>query len=249
MKNISINWKSIFILSLILSVSFSSCKKGWWGFENDNGGGGNNGGSTEIKASGTMYFQNCGKSIYGNGLWIKTDDGKLIQPCTQLSLNNIKLEEFDKVEFVYKSDYNGDFSGFEPYCKMAYFPYIKATIVSIKKTSSANLCSPIHFSKVYNTLEAAGITILGAKMEGTNLKLNIGYSGCSQNKKRFSIVGKSTSVNGEQSYVLKVIDNSPEMCLAYFTDDICFDLQTLRNPIKSSMVNIKLTGFKDELIF
>ncbi len=248
MKKISFTMKPFLILALILSIVFSSCKKGWWGYEDENDGGGNNGSTTVVKTTGTVYYQSCGKSIYGSEIWIKTDKGTLIQPCAQLTTIPVKLEEGDRVEIVYKG-YEGNMSGFEPYCKMAYFPYVKATIVLINKISSANLCAPVYLSKVYETLEAAGINILEAKMEGTNLKMSIGYSGCSQNVKRFSLVGKSTSVNGLQQYELKVVDSSPEMCLAYFTDNICFDLQTLRDPIKSSNVTVKIIGFKDELIF
>lgn len=244
--------KPIVLLAMILSLSFTSCKKGWWGYEEENGGGGKGGGGNGNKThvQGTIYSQGCGISIYGDGLWIKLDNGTLLQPCSQSfkTLCPIILHEGDRVELSY-SGYNGDYPDFQPYCDMMMFPFKRVTIDFINVIQKpVSECTPITLPDNYDQLDQAMVNIGDASIIGTSLKLNIGFSGCSKKVERFGLAGKLISSKGTLVYEIKLTDSSPEMCQAYFTDDVCFDLQSLRNPVSSAGVKIKLVGFGKELV-
>lgn len=69
------------------------------------GGGGSKGAKTailseECNTGGTMVRVICGTSIY-DGLWIRTDDGKLLRPCDQSfqTFAAIELKEGDRIKF------------------------------------------------------------------------------------------------------------------------------------------------------
>ncbi|MES2728344.1 MAG: hypothetical protein V4643_14645 [Bacteroidota bacterium] len=252
MKKAILAMKPIVLLAMILSLSFTSCKKGWWGYEEENGGGGKGGGGKggQTHVKGTIYTQGCGIGIYGDGLWIKLDDGTLLQPCAQSfqTLCPIVLHEGDRVELSY-SAYKGDYPDFQPYCDMMMFPFKRVTIDFINVINKpVGTCKPVTVPNNYDQLDLAQVNIGEASIVGTSLKLNIGYSGCSKNAEKFGLVGKLISKGSTLTYEIKLTDAAPEMCQAYFTEDLCFDLQSLRNATNSSRVKIKLIGFGKELI-
>lgn len=163
MKKVILIGKSIILLTLIFSLGFTSCKKQWWGNDDEGNGGGPNGvgnaNTTSIK--GTMVSISCGASIYDN-LWIQTDDGKLLQPCAQSfqTLCPILLHEGDRVYLKYRP-----FSGFSyidsTYTCTALLPICKRVIIDF--IGITNSCIPIKITPSYNTSKSGNLTILGVQ--------------------------------------------------------------------------------------
>ncbi|MBJ7428182.1 MAG: hypothetical protein JHD28_04380, partial [Bacteroidia bacterium] len=217
--------------------------------ENGNGNGGGGGNGASITAKGTVVYQGCGLSIYGKSLWIKLDDGTLLQPCAQSfqTLCPIILNEGDRVDLKY-SKYKGDMKSFEIYCKIAYFPFTRATIDFINVLNDNN-CKIIDFPANYDQLNTANINITSANIEGSKLNLNIGFSGCGNNaKQRFKLIAKPTVDSDMMTYEIKLTDEKVEMCEAYFTDNICFDIAPMKHLIDGK-VRIRIVGFDKEFIF
>jgi len=251
MKKLILTMKPIVLLAMILSLSLSSCKKGWWGYEegNGNGNGGGSGNNVSIAAKGTVVYQDCGLSIYGKNLWIKLDDGTLLQPCAQSFQTTcpVILNEGDRVDLKY-SKYTGNMGSFEIYCKMAYFPFKRVTIDFITVLNNNN-CKIIDFPSNYDKLNTANINIMSANIDGSKLSLKIGFSGCSNTaKQRFKLVAKPTVDSDLITYEVKLTDEKEELCQAYFTDEICFDISPMKHLI-DGRVRIRIVGFDKELIF
>lgn len=251
MKNRTLVIASCIIAIIVLLLGFSSCKKAWWSNdENGNGGNGNSGGSKEIKATGTIYYQNCGVSVFGTGLWIKLNDGTLLQPCNELSSIPTKFKEGEQIELIY-SKYVGNYPSFEINCTVPPIVFTKATIVFIKKIGNVLPCSPVMLPENYTSINQARAKILSAKIEGTYLKMRISCAACGHNTSRFSLVARMTAMNSIPTYEAKLADSWPEtqMCISPLEDDLCIDISSLKLPISSSYVKINLMGFDQELIF
>ncbi len=249
MRKLILTMKPIVLLAMILSLSLSSCKKGWWGYDEENGNGNGGGNNVSIAAKGTVVYQGCGLSIYGKNLWIKLDDGTLLQPCAQSfqTLCPIILHEGDRVDLKY-SKYTGNTQSFEIYCKIANFRFTRATIDFINVLNDNN-CKIIDFPSNYDNLNTANTNIMGAKIEGSKLTLNIGFSGCSNSaKERFKLVAKPTVDSDMMTYEVKLTDEKEELCQAYFTDDICFDISPMKHLIDGK-VRIRIVGFDKEFIY
>lgn len=249
MKNKTLIIGSGIIAIMVLLLGFSSCKKGWWGNE-ESGGNGNNGVIKEIGASGVVYYQNCGVSVFGTGLWIKLNDGTLLQPCNELSTVPTQMKEGDQVELIY-SKFSGVYPSFEINCTIPPIVFTKANIVFIKKVGNILPCSPVVLTDNYTNINQAKAKILEAKIEGTYLKMRISYAACGHNTTRFSLVAQMTAVNAIPTYEVKLADSWPEteMCVSPLEDDLCIDISSLKLPISSSYVKIKLLGFEKELMF
>jgi hypothetical protein len=244
--------KPMVILAMILSLTLGSCKKGWFDDENGpgggNGGGGNgNGGGTPTKAMGTMVRFDCGNTIYEN-LWIKTDAGQLIQPCEQSFMTTcpIPLEEGDRVEVGFRK-YTGSIKGFELNCKIASFPFTRAVIdfINVEKGKKSN--GYVVIAPDYDQLETGGVHVISAETEGNKLVLEVGFSGCDNNTKAFELVGKPEPNNDMPTFSLKMINRNPQMCQAYFTERLFFDVSLLKNGYGKT--RLKIEGIDQEIIF
>jgi hypothetical protein len=249
MKKLILTMKPIVLLAMILSLGITSCKKGWWGTDEGNGNGSGGGSNVSIAAKGTVVYQGCGLSIYGKNLWIKLDDGTLLQPCAQSfqTLCPIILHEGDRVDLKY-SKYTGNAQSFEIYCKIANFRFTRATIDFINVLNDNN-CRIIDFPANYDQLNTASINIMNAKIEGGKLTFNIGFGGCSNSaKQRFKLISKPTNDNDMMTYEVKLTDEKEELCQAYFTDDICFDISPMKHLIDGK-VRIRIVGFDKEFIY
>ena len=247
--------KPILLVALVFSIGLSGCKKNWFGNEEGSGGTGNSGSGNIVYAKGTAVSFDCGKSIYNDGtnLWIKLDDGQMLQPCEQtfVTIAAVILHDGDKVELKYHK-YTGSTKGFEFYCKMANFNYTRASIDFISKiaTSTTTSCPSANMAKDYDNQTTASANIIDAKMAGTELYLNIGYSGCAKNPKRFGMISKLLPTAGPLPvYEIKLIDNAPEMCMAAFTDNVCYDLSVLKNASNSSKISVVIKGTNTQFSF
>jgi hypothetical protein len=101
MKRITVKNTFLF-LSLFSLIVLSSCEK-------DNppsGGGGNDPKNPECNTYGTFVRLLCGSSIYDN-YWIKTDDGRYLQPCATdvATFLPLTISEGTRVKFGYKKIY------------------------------------------------------------------------------------------------------------------------------------------------
>lgn len=250
MKKTNFILSPILILAMLFSLSFTSCKKGWWGYEEGNGNGGNNGGGNgTIALKGTIISFSCGKSIYGNDYWIKLDNGKLIQPCEQSFMGEcfFYLNEGDRVEVKY-SKYTKNDPYYNLMCKIANLDYTKVTIDYIRKISENFNCKSIQLNPKYDDIKNNGINVLGARIEGSKLYLKTGYSGCNNETKRFSLYAKPLEGNGVITYEVKIADEEPQLCEAYFTNELCFDIALLKHNI-DGFIKIKINGFDTILTY
>lgn len=232
---------------LALLVGFTSCKKGWWGYEEGNGGGNNGGGNENKTELGTVISFACGRSIYGHDYWIKLDNGKLIQPCDQSFMGEcfFYLNEGDRVELKY-SKYTKNNSTFDIMCKIANLNYTKATIDYIKKINKNFNCKTVKFYSNFDEKENQNIQVLGARIEGNKLNLKIGFSGCNMDMNRFELYAKPAITNDFFTYDVKIVDEIPQLCEAYFTNEMCFDITQLKDNTKR-YVRIKINGFEQIL--
>ncbi|XCF07237.1 hypothetical protein ABI125_05115 [Tamlana crocina] len=84
-------------------------------------------------------------------------------------------------------------------------------------------------SDTYKNLETDRFTIISAEITGDCLNLEIGASGCDGSTWRFSLVDSGAVAESfpEQRY-LKLQLLNEELCDAYFTKTISFDLTPLR---------------------
>lgn len=77
---------------------------------------------------------------------------------------------------------------------------------------------------------AGGTNIMKAWIEGDNLKLEVGYSGC--NKHTFDLHLTDDVIENTKaasSMVLQLADNNGEQfCQAYFQETLCFDISKLK---------------------
>ncbi len=92
-----------------------------------------------------------------------------------------------------------------------------------------------------NVTTSSGTNVMKAWIEGDNLKLEVGYSGC--NKHTFDLYCDKNQVNPAiypNQLVAKLADNNGEQfCQAYFTETLCFDISGLKTG-KHGTVQIKL---------
>jgi hypothetical protein len=240
--------QAIIVAIALVSLSLAGCKKSWWDSEEGkNGGGGGGKGKPTVK--GTMVTVLCGVSIYNN-LWIKTDDGTLLQPAIQTTNNVIHLVEGDRVEIVYSL-----FKGASPLddkivCLAALPPHERVAIHSIAKINTGNSCTPIAIIpngyKPGDT-ENKSIYVKSAAMNGSCLELNISYSGCNMHTESIKLIsdGELNPTFGKPTYLAELVDTEYQMCEALFSDKVSFDISALKTA--KGTFYIKIAGY-DELI-
>lgn len=241
--------QAIIIAIALVGLSLAGCKKSWWDNEEGNNGGGN-GGSGKPTVKGTMVTIPCGVSIYNN-LWIKTDDGTLLQPCTQTNYNSlINLAEGDRVEIQYSQ-----FKGVSPIdnipvCTVALPPYKRAAIHYIAKINTGNSCTPLIIKPSGFGCGDTGnksIYVQSATMNGSCLELNISYSGCNMHTESIKLIsdGELSPTFGKPAYLVELVDTEYQMCEALFSDKVAFDISALKTD--KGTYYIKIAGY-DELI-
>lgn len=234
------------VLAVALVVFFSACNP----FGDDEPGGGGGGKppvQTDCNMTGTMVRVLCGVSIYDN-LWIKTDNGKLIQPCEQSFQTFVALDfkEGDRVQFSYRK-----IKGTSPCdemitCAAATPEHTSAVIDCIRVTDPVGGNCGTLVTK--EAPEGGYVSVLEAAVSGNMLKLKIGYSGCSEmpdDEFKLSWNGALAKSIPAQAQ-LEINSNRIEMCQAYFTKHICFDISEIKRLANQP---VKLTIQDKEIIF
>ncbi len=158
------------------------------------------------------------------------------------------LKEGDRVELKY-SKYIGSIKDYEVYCK-SNIAFTRVTIDFINVIESKSNCTGITLPGNYDKLYAAGINITEAQMVGSSLVFKIGFGGCDNTTKRFKLIGKLLPTAGPiPAYEVKIVDDETQLCKAYFTNEVCFDLSSIKDPISSSVVSVHIVGFEKVLQF
>lgn len=221
------------VLGLVLVLSLTACDNPIFDpIDPGNGGGGKGGGKNPLPTAtctieGKMVRVMCGASIY-DGLWIETADGKLYQPCDQSfqTICPIDLAEGDKVKFGYHLTKGNSSCDSFVTCLAALPPHKSVVIDCITKVASSTPTLLIDSSVTHDS----NITIIDAKVAGNILKLKIGYSGCSTKAAdKFKLYWDGSSAKSNPTKVnLSLVDIAPEACMAYFTQDVEYDISLLK---------------------
>ncbi len=205
----------------------------------DPGGEGNGGGkpkdppSTDCSIKGTMVRVLCASGIYGD-LWIKTDNGKYLQPCEQsfMTTVSIELKEGDRVEFGYAKQGKSSCDNDKIRCLAALPEHqsISLSCIRVIDTKPIGDCPSLvvdHTNYPENVIQ-----VLESKMDGNLLKLKVGYSGCSQVDNEDFLLSWKGEI--QESYPARALLqlSSPFItdgitCQAYFTNDLCFDVAAI----------------------
>lgn len=202
--------------------------------------------ATDCKVMATVVRMPYGSSIYGN-LWLKTDDGKFYLPCEQsfITICPIDIKEGDRVKFSYrKLPENKDCLKDNPELNVRdVIPlnYQSVTIdclQTIVRCGTPPPCSGLVID--YKDYPKNYITVLESNIIGNELKLKVGYSGCSALPnssfklawKKF--LGKSLPLQTELQFVIE--DVNLYTCQAYFTNDLCFDISAIRDLTKEPVL-------------
>jgi hypothetical protein len=229
MKTVNKMHTALRVLAVALVLAISACNP----FGDDEPGGGGGGKppvQNDCSLTGTMVRVICGVSIYDN-LWIRTDNGKLIQPCEQSFQTFVALnfKEGDRVKFSYRK-INGPSPCDEMIRCLAATPeHTPAIIDCIRVTDPiGGNCGTL---LVRQAPEGGYVSVLNAAVSGNMLKLKIGYSGCSpMGDEEFELswngaLAKSIPARAQ----LEISSKHIEMCQAYFTKDLCFDISAIKH--------------------
>lgn len=200
----------------------------------------------DCKVMATVVRMPYGSSIYGN-LWLKTDDGKFYLPCEQsfITICPIDIKEGDRVQFGYrKLPADKDCLKGNPELNVRDaipLKYQSVTIdclQTIKRCGTPPPCSGLVVD--YKDYLKNYITVLESKIIGNELKLKVGYSGCSAlPNSSFTLawkghLAKSLPLQTELQFVIN--DEDRYTCQAYFTNDLCFDIAAIRNITKEPVL-------------
>lgn len=235
------------VLVLMFGLSLTACDNPifdpidpWKGGGGNGGGGKNPDTITDCRVTGKMVRVPCGVSIY-DGLWIQTSDGKLYQPCAQSfqTLCPILLEEGDVVKFSYRNLKGGSVCDSMITCMIALPPHQSVVIDCINRTATSTPSLLIDSSAQHDN----SINVLNATVVGNTLKIKIGYSGCnvkSADKFKLYWDGSLAKSNPAKAY-LALVDLEPQACMAYFTQELEYDISLLKmygSPIELNLQNI-----------
>ena len=174
---------------------------------------------------------------------IQKDNGGMYEPINQDQMSAFSVN--DKIKFNYAPVYTLKVtcSGAAPIdltCaqKMQALPDPKPVT-----------CRPLQIGtdpKVPPT-NGAQVSVLSAFIEGNCLVMKIGFSGCSDHSGKINLMwdGYITKTN-PSSVSVQLLDTQPEMCQAYFTQQVSYDLSAIRK-ITQQTVIVNLGGWKEQL--
>ena len=248
MKTIqSFNFKlATFLVAFVLI--FASCDNPIFDPGGDGGGNGKpkDPPATTCSVKGTIVRVTCGFGVYGD-LWIKTDNGKYLQPCEQSFMPQVPVDvkEGDQVEFGYRVQKESSCYSDEIRCLAALPEYQSVTITCIRviDTKPIDTCPKIVIDPT--DYESRFIQILESEMDGNLLKVKVGYSGCNMVENAdftLSWKGEVAESNPSQArlqlFSPKVAEGN--VCQAYFTNDLCFDVSAVKAQTSSGRVRLQI---------
>ena len=104
-------------------------------------------------------------------------------------------------------------------------------LISCSDTDDDIACKPVIFDKeMFDSQDNFGLQLLDYKLEGNCLKVNLGFSGCSDDHKIELVTDGITPATDPFNVITcDFYDHNPEMCEAYFTVEKEFDIQPIRD--------------------
>ncbi|MBP9186607.1 MAG: hypothetical protein KBE91_12010 [Bacteroidia bacterium] len=204
--------------------------------------------NTSCNTTGTIVSVTCGTGVLGN-LWIKVDGSNdlLIQPCEQSfqTFAPLVFSEGDRVKFSYSELTKPGECDQQITC-LAALPYHKKTILHCITKIPNTDCGSIIINK--NATYDNTVSILNASLTGSTLTLKIGYSGCNeQPKSNFELQWNGDLLESlPLQTTLFLNSKNRQMCQAYFTQELCFDISKLKAN-QNQTVKVKIQD--SEVIF
>ena len=240
MKTIQLINRKLATVFVAFVLLFASCDNPIFDPGGDGGGNGKpkDPPPTDCTVKGTMVRVPCGFGIYGD-LWIKTDNGKYLQPCEQSFMPQVPVEvkEGDQVAFGYTVQRESLCDHNEIRCMAALPIHQSVTIncMQVVNTKPDDTCPKIVID--HTNYGGNGLDILESTIEGHLLKLKVRYGGCKQiESKDFALswkreISKSSPVQTTlQLYSAKVLEEM--VCSALFTTDLCYDLTPMLKDVE-----------------
>ena len=227
-----------FALAVILGIS--ACNNPCFDPAEPGGGGSKPPVSKNCNLTGTMVRVTCGVSIYDN-LWIKMDNGTYIQPCEQSfqTFNALIFTEGQRVKFSYRKIDGPSSCDDQVICLAALPPHTSAIIDCIDGINPGNpACGSL---VVKPEPEGGPVNVLEASVTGNYLKLKVGHGGCSPMPDDEFVLSwngalmKSLPAQAE----LFIQSKTTQLCQAYFTKELCFDISKLRQEDQAITIRIQ----------
>lgn len=230
------NLAAMFAISIL--VGFVSCKK----LEEGKGSGG--GYSKDCNLSGTLIKTDYSKSVLNN-LWIQGNNGEVYQACAN-DIINFAAENYaegQKVVFgtrALKSNETCE-SIFIECPNGMIMPTQKVGITCINKVSGK--CSKSLINSPSLDKEQT-VSIENVWQEGNNLKLFVAFSGCNFDASPINLHWDGNLKESMPMQIEFALGNmpAPQMCLAYFTDTLCYDISSLKAHGNQYILQVK--GYK-----
>jgi hypothetical protein len=87
--------------------------------------------------------------------------------------------------------------------------------------------------------------INSASMKGDCIKLEVSYSGCTADRRKFALIWDGTITKSNPSAArLKLVDEAPpEMCEAYFTKTLFFDVKKIKTNFRQQTVMLMVEDY------
>lgn len=238
---ITIGFKQKITTALVVcALILGACNNPIFDPGGDEGGGGGTGGGKPkcppyvgCNTNATMVQMPCNVGIYG-GLWIKTDDGQHYIPSEQsfMTICAIELKAGDRVKVGFRL--LDPFKGCDNIATcFAAFPPYKPVVVDCITVVSKNP-SDCPQLVVDHTDYKTNVHVIDATVVGNTLKLKVGYGGCSpKSNDAFGLSWKQAIMKSYPAQTnLQISMQNEELCQAYFTNELCFDISTIKSSYK-----------------
>jgi hypothetical protein len=171
--------------------------------------------------------------------YIQMDDGSQFEPVNQGVFNGFSADE--KVLFSYNPVLT-----FQMTCSGAAAVELTCITRMGCPPPPPVDCRPLVIGDDPRTLPANFlINVLDAYIDGNCLKLKVGFSGCDASTDRISLTWDGI-FDGDAN--LALVDDAPQMCNAYFTQEVSYDLSALKAQDQGN-INIHIAGWEGSLIY
>lgn len=177
-----------------------------------------------------------------NVLYIQMEDGTQFEPVNQEAFTGFSAGE--TVMFSYNT-----VETFQMTCSGAAAVQLTCITRLGCPPPPPSECKPIVIGDDPHTMPTNyPVNVLNAYIDGNCLKLKVGFSGCDANTERINMMwdGMFSGLVAEANLVL--VDNDPQMCNAYFTKEVSFDLSPLKAQQQGSIV-LNIAGWEGSLVY
>jgi hypothetical protein len=230
------NLAAMFAISIL--VGFVSCKK----LEEGGKGGGY---SKDCNLTGTLIKTDYSKSILNN-LWIQGNNGEVYQACAN-DIINFAAESYaegQKVVFgtrALKSNETCE-TIFVECPNGMIMPTQKVGLTCINKVSGKCGKSLINSPSLD---KQQTVKIESVWQEGNHLKLFVGFGGCNFDPSPINLHWDGNLMKSNPAQIEFVLGNmpAPQMCNAYFTDTLCYDISSLK--VYGKHYSLEVKGYKN----